>query len=85
MLCLIGLFHQSSLLNIEPTYLAEEAVLDLISTSTRKVILDHLPVLAVPVDERNQHEVLLDTPLTSVDVGFQVIFVVVSNLLVGTA
>jgi hypothetical protein len=71
--------------NIQPTDLPEESILDLIFTPSRQAILDLLPIPAVCVDEGDQQQVLLHTPFVPVHIRFQMVFEVVSNLLVGSA
>jgi hypothetical protein len=82
---LTGVFHLSPFLGVEPTNFAKETILYLISTPTAKMVLDNLPVLAVPIDQLNQHQVFLNAPLAAVHVRFQIVFVVISNLLVSSA
>ncbi len=61
---------------------SEEAVLELISTTSRHALLDGPPVLPMLIDKRDQLQVVLHRPLLLSQVRPQVVLVVVLQLLV---
>jgi hypothetical protein len=67
---------------MDPKDPAEEPVLYLVPTAMRKFLLNHFPVLAMVVQEIDKEEILLESPLFGGEVGPQVVFVVVLELLV---
>jgi hypothetical protein len=78
----LNFIHLRTLPSIQPAHLAEETILDLMSAPAGQLFLDLPPVLAVTVDEGNQQQILLDTPLAAVHVRLQIVLEVIADLLV---
>ena len=62
----------------------KKSVLQLIATSVRHQSLNVFPILPVLINQTDQLQVLLDSPLTAVNTRLQIVLVVVPQLLMVT-